>query len=191
MSASESSANGTKARETPGAYGVVAEFTSPHDILHAAHEVRSAGFKKLDAYTPFPVHGLDTALGHPGSKIPWIVLMGACFGGGGGLLLQWWTSAVDYPLQIAGKPFFSLPAFVPITFELGVLFSAFAALGGMLLLNKLPRPYHPVFTHTRFTRVTDDTFLLAVEADDPGFDLQEAQQALSAAGGRNIEVLES
>jgi hypothetical protein len=180
-----------KAPAEPAVYGVVAEFTSAYDILHAAHEVRKAGFTRLDANTPFPVHGLDTALGHPGSKIPWIVLAGACFGGGGGLLLQWWTSAVDYPLRIAGKPFFSLPAFVPITFELGVLFSAFAAIGGMLLLNRLPQPYHPVFTHSRADRMTDDAFLLAVEADDPEFDVQKARQALSAAGGQNVEVLQA
>jgi hypothetical protein len=180
-----------KAPKEPEVYGVVAEFASPYDILHAAHAVRDAGFSKLDAFTPFPVHGLDTALGHPGSKVPWIILGGACFGGGGGLLLQWWTSAVDYPLQVAGKPFFSLPAFVPITFELGVLFSAFAAIGGMLLLNRLPQPYHPVFTHSRYPRVTDDVFLLAVEAGDPAFDVQKARQTLSAAGGSNIEVLEA
>jgi hypothetical protein len=180
-----------KAPAEPAVYGVAAEFVSAHDILHAAHEVRKAGFTRLDAFTPFPVHGLDTALGHPGSKIPWIVLVGACVGGGGGLLLQWWTSAVDYPLRIAGKPFFSLPAFVPITFELGVLFSAFAAIGGMLLLNRLPQPFHPVFTHSRYPRVTDDTFLLAVEAGDPAFDVQKARQVLSAAGGRHVEVLEA
>jgi hypothetical protein len=183
--------SGPKAPKEPGVYGVVAEFASPRDILHAAHAVREAGFTKLDAFTPFPVHGLDTALGHPGSKVPWIVLAGACLGGGGGLLLQWWTSAVDYPLRVAGKPFFSLPAFVPVTFELGVLFSAFAAIGSMLFLNGLPRPFHPVFTHSRFPRVTDDRFLLAIEAGDPAFDPQKARQILSEAGGRHIEVLEA
>lgn len=171
-------------------YGVMAEFTSPRDILHAAEAVRERGFTKLEAYTPFPVHGLDNVLGHPGSKMPWVILCGALFGGGGGLALQWWTSAIDYPIKIAGKPYLSLPAFVPVTFELGVLFSAFAAILGMLALNRLPQPYHPVFRHSQFKRATDDRFFLAIEARDPLFDLDGAREALSSAGGLNVETLE-
>jgi Alternative complex III, ActD subunit len=172
-------------------YGVMAEFATPRDILHAAGTLRAQGYSKVEAFTPFPVHGLDVALGHPGSKVPWIVLGGAAFGASFGLWLQWWTSAVNYPIRIDGKPFFSLPAFVPITFELGVLCSAFAALFGMLILNGLPRPFHPVFTHTRFHRATDDRFFLAIEADDPRFDVQRAERDLAGAGGTNVEVLEA
>ena len=175
----------------PRLYGVMGEFTTPRDLLHAAGRLRARGYKKLEAYSPFPIHGLDSALGHGGSKVPWIVLAGAAFGASAGLLLQWWTSAVDYPLRVAGKPFFSLPAFVPITFELGVLFSAFAALLGMLALNRLPQPYHPVFTHSRFHRVTDDRFFLAVESEDPLFNVERAERDLADAGGIHVEVLKA
>jgi len=171
-------------------YGVMAEFTSPRDILRATLAVRERGFSRMEAYTPFPVHGLDNALGHPGSKMPWVVLGGAIFGGCGGLALQWWTSAIDYPIKIAGKPYLSLPAFVPVTFELGVLFSAFAAILGMLALNRLPQPYHPVFRHSHFARATNDRFFLAIEARDPLFDLEGAKDALVQAGGANVETLE-
>jgi len=126
------------AAAAPEIFGVMAEFATPRDLLHAAEKVRAEGYVKLDAYSPFPVHGLDRVLGVPGSKVPWIVLAGAIAGGIGGLLLQWWTSAVDYPIKIAGKPFFSIPAFVPVTFELTILLSAFAAVFGMLFEVSLP-----------------------------------------------------
>ena len=116
---------------------------------------------------------------------------GALLGGLSGLALQVWTSAIDYPIRIGGKPFLSLPAFVPVTFELTVLFSAFAALLGMLGLNRLPQPYHPVFKHPHFKRATNDRFFLAIEASDPRFDIEGAQQALAKAGGKNIEVVEA
>jgi ActD protein len=175
----------------PPLYGVMGEFATPRDLLHAAGRLRARGYKKIEAYTPFPIHGLDTALGHSGSKVPWIVLGGAFLGGGGGLWLQWWTSAVSYPIRVGGKPFFSVPAFVPITFELGVLFSAFAAILGMLALNRLPQPYHPVFTHSQFHRATDDRFFLAIEANDPQFNVEKAEHDLADAGGAHIEVLQA
>lgn len=172
-------------------FGVMAEYATPGDLMRAAVGLKEKGWTSMEAYSPFPVHGIDVALGHAGSKVPWIVLGGAFAGAGGGLLLQWWTSAVSYPLWIAGKPLFSIPAFVPITFELGVLFSAFAALFGMLGLNKLPKPYDPVFKHSRFDRVTDDRFFLSIEAKDPLFDLAGAQKALADLGGTHVEVLEA
>ena len=172
-------------------FGVMAEFATPAELLHAAHEIRGQGFTQVEAYSPFPIHGLDIALGHPGSKVPWIVLMGGLAGAGGGLLLQWWTSAVEYPIRIAGKPLFSIPAFVPVTFELGVLFSAFAALLGMLALNGLPKPFDPAFRHSRFDRVTDDRLFMSIEASDPLFDMAGAQKALASVGGTHIEVLEA
>jgi len=176
---------------SPPPYGVMAEFATPAELLRAAGRLRARGYTKIEAYSPFPIHGLDTALGHGGSKVPWIVLCGAVVGASSGLALQWWTSAVSYPIRVGGKPFFSVPAFVPITFELGVLFSAFAALLGMLALNRLPQPYHPVFNHSRFHRVTDDRFFLAVEAGDPMFNVERAEHDLSDAGGLNIEVLQA
>jgi hypothetical protein len=170
-------------------YGVMAEFGTPAELLRAAGRLRARGYRNIEAYSPFPIHGLDSALGHGGSKVPWIVLCGAVLGASSGLALQWWTSAVSYPIRVGGKPYFSIPAFVPITFELGVLFSAFAAILGMLALNKLPQPYHPVFNHSRFHRVSDDGFFLAVESGDPMFNVERAERDLSDAGGRNIEVV--
>ena len=172
-------------------FGVMAEYATPRDLMHAAVVLREKGWTRMEAYSPFPVHGIDVALGHSGSKVPWIVLVGGLSGAAGGLLLQWWTSAVAYPLWIAGKPLFSLPAFVPITFELGVLLAAFSALFGMLALNKLPKPYDPVFKHSRFVRVTDDRFFIAIEAGDPLFDVAGAEKALTDVGGTHVEVLEA
>jgi hypothetical protein len=174
-----------------GIYGVMAEFETPGDLLHAAERVRAAGFVHVDAFSPFPVHGLDRVLKVPGSKVPWIVLGGAITGGLSGLALQWWTSAVNYPIKIAGKPYLSLPAFVPVTFELTILLCAFAAVFGMLALNRLPQPYHPVFKHPTFARATDDRFFLAIEATDPRFDAEAARRALVEAGGAQVEVLEA
>jgi len=181
-----------KPRPAPEApYGVMAEFATPAELLRAAGRLRARGYRNIEAYSPFPIHGLDAALGHGGSKVPWIVLGGAIIGASSGLLLQWWTSAVDYPIKVGGKPYFSIPAFVPITFELGVLFSAFAALLGMLALNQLPQPYHPVFKHSQFHRVTDDRFFLAVESEDPMFNVERAERDLGDAGGQHIEVLQA
>jgi len=168
-------------------YGILAEFESPAKLLHAAQTIRKLGYSRTDAFSPFPVHGMDRALGIPVSNVPLIILGGALTGGVGALLLQWWTSAVNYPIKIAGKPYFSLPAFVPVTFELTVLFSAFAAVFGMLFLNKLPCLYHPVFKHSRFRGVTDDKFFLIVEATDPLYDAVKTREDMSEAGGMHIE----
>ncbi len=185
------SAPETKRSDRDEIYGVLAEFETPGDLLHAAEHVREAGYVNVDAFSPFPVHGLDRVLRVPGSKVPWIVLGGAITGGLGGLALQWWTSAIDYPIKIAGKPYLSLPAFVPVTFELTILLCAFAAVFGMLALNRLPQHYHPVFKHPSFSRVTDDRFFLAIEASDPRFEADEARRTLVEAGGTNVEVLEA
>lgn len=179
-----------KAAEAPRPHAMLAEFESPGAVLHAAEALRSAGYSRLDALTPFPVHGLDHALGIRGSKVPWLVLGGAVFGGVAGLGLQVWTSAVDYPIRIAGKPFMSLPAFVPVTFELTVLFSAFAAVFGMLALNGLPRLFHPTFRHPRVHRATDDRFFLVVEASDPRYAADRTRKDLEEAGGKNVEEVE-
>ncbi|GIW72440.1 MAG: hypothetical protein KatS3mg102_1982 [Planctomycetota bacterium] len=171
-------------------HGLAAEFDTPGAIYRAAQALRSEGYQRLDAHTPFPIHGMEKVLGLPPSRVPWICLAGGLFGCAGALLLQWWTSAVDYPWVISGKPLFSLPAFIPITFELTVLFAAFGAFFGMLALNRLPRPHHPVFGYSRWQRVTDDRFLLIVEASDPLFDLEETPRRLEQLGGRHIELLE-
>lgn len=175
--------------EAARVHGVVAEFESPHELLEAAHAVRARGYTKLDAYTPFPVHGLDEALGIERSKLGWFVLAMGVLGGGLALLLQWWTGAVDSPLVIAGKPLFAFEFSVPITFELAVLLASFGAVFGMLALNGLPRFYHPVFQHSRFERAADDRFFLAVESDSADFDAEKAAGALRSAGGQHTEVV--
>ena len=169
------------------AYGTLAEFSSTADILNAAKAIRRLGYTRVDACTPFPVHGLDKVLGVSGSKVPWIVLGGAVTGGLGALAMQVWMNAINYPIRIAGKPFNSLPAFVPVTFELTVLLSAFAAVFGMFALNGLPRPYHPSFSHPTFHKVTDDKFFLVVESKDPIYDGERVRKHLEEAGGANVE----
>src|SRR5689334_22279884 len=123
-------------------YGIVAEFESPDALLAATEQVYAAGYRKIDAYTPFPVHGLAEALGHRGVRLPWIVLAGGIIGGLTGYALQWYTAVVSYPFNIGGRPTHSWPAFVPITFEMTILFAALSAVFGMLALNGLPQPYH-------------------------------------------------
>lgn len=170
-------------------YGAVAEFDSPEELLEAVRAARERGYSKLDAYTPFPVHGLDEAMGASRSRLGWIVLGAGVFGAAAALLLQWWTGAVDSPLVIGGKPFFAFEFSIPITFELTVLFAAFGAVFGMLALNGLPRFYHPVFQYPRFHRATDDRFLLAIEAAGEQFDADEAAGLLRSLGGRHAEVV--
>lgn len=170
-------------------FGVLAEFDSPGTLYHGCEKVRDAGYKRWDAYTPFPVHGLEKAMGIPNSKVPWIVLIGGLTGASCGFFMQWWMSAVDYPLVISGKPLLSWPAFVPVTFELGVLFAAFGAVFGMLALNRLPQPYHPLFQSENFDRVTDDKFFIAIESSDPQFDAESTAKFLESIGGTNIELI--
>jgi len=170
-------------------YGVVAEFQTPAQLLEAARAVRALGYTRLDAYTPFAVHGIDEALGIERSRLGWIALAAGIAGAAAALTLQWWTGAVASPLVVAGKPLFALPPSVPIIFELTVLLAAFGAVLGMLALNGLPRFHHPVFQHSSFERAMDDRFLLAIEADRPDFDCQAAVTALQAAGGRHTEVV--
>lgn len=172
-------------------YGVLAQFETPRDIFHACENVRDAGFKKWDAHTPFPVHGLDGAMGLRRSKLPFIVLVMALTGAALAFGLQVWVSVEAQPIVIAGKPLFSWPAFVPVTFELAVLFGALGALFGMLGLNKLPQHYHSLFRSERFERVTDDKFFISIEAADPKFDVDGTTRLLESLGATHVEVVES
>jgi hypothetical protein len=169
--------------------GALARFESSGELLAAAGKVRGAGYRKFDCHSPFPIHGMDKAMGLGRSKLGWVVGLGATIGAGGGLALQWWTSTIDMPLVISGKPFFSYPAYVPITFGLGVLLSAFAAVIGMLAFNGLPRLNHPVFNSDRFARFSDDAFFVSVEADDAQFDAQATAKFLESIGGHDVELL--
>ena len=173
-----------------GLFGVLAEFDTAASVYAACEKVRDAGFKNWDSYTPFPVHNLDRAMGLKDSTLPWAVLVMGLIGASSGMTLQWWVSAVDYPITYAAKPFFSWQAFVPITFELGVLFAALTSLFAMLHFNRLPQYYHPLFQSERFERVTDDRFFIAIEADDPKFDPKETADFLKQLGATHIETVE-
>ncbi len=170
-------------------HGVAAEFDTPEELLNAVRAMREHGYTRMDAYTPYPVHGLDKALGLSRSRLGYLVFAAGIAGAASALLLQWWTGAVDYPLVIGGKPFFAFEFSIPITFELTVLFASFAAVLGMLAANGLPRLAHPVFQAEGFRRVTDDAFLLVIESDDPGFDAAACERRLTAIGPRSIEVV--
>ena len=165
---------------------MLAQFESPSALLDAAKKVRDAGYKKFDCHSPFPIHGMDGAMGLKRSPLGWIIGFAALIGTSGALALQWWTSSVDYPLVISGKPLFSFQAYVPVTFALGVLLSAFAALVGMLALNGLPRLFHPIFYSERFAAATDDGFFVSIESDDPLYDDVTTKGFLESIGGRNI-----
>jgi len=171
-------------------FGVLAEFTSPADVYHAAEKVRDRGFKRWDVHSPYPIHGIETAMGLGDSKLGWIAFFMAVTGVFGGFGLQYWMNVYAYPLLIGGKPLNSYPAFVPVTFEPGILFTGFGCIFGMLILNGLPRWYHSLFRSTNFKRVTDDAFFICIEAKDPKFNLSETRHFLESIGGRNIEVVE-
>jgi hypothetical protein len=171
-------------------WGILAEFTTPEVLLAAAAEVRDAGFRHWDAHAPFPVHGLNDAMGIRQTKLPLFVLGGGITGGGLALLMQWWMNAIDYPLIISGKPFFSLPANIPVYFELTVLFSALGAFLGMLAFNLLPEYSHPLFSSERFRRATQDRFFISIEARDPKFDPAKVQAFLECLGSTHVERVE-
>lgn len=171
-------------------HGMMAEFTTPEAVYHAAEKFRDAGYTCWDVHTPFPIHGMEDAMGIKRTKLPMIIAVIGLTGAGLGLLMQWWMSAVDYPLMTQGKPFFSGQAFVPITFELGILFSAFAALIGMMALNGLPRHHHPLLKKERFLNTSQDLFIISVEARDSKFNPDETRRLLEAAGGANIDLVE-
>ena len=174
---------------TERVYSVLAEFGSSGELLRAAGKVRDAGYKKFDCHSPFPIHGMDAAMGLRRSKVGYIAgICGLC-GGAFAMWLQWWTSTVDYPLVISGKPLFSFPAYIVVTFGLTILFAALGAVIGMLHLNRLPQWFHGLFYSVRFKRFSDDAFFVSIDADDPGFDANEVQDFLESIGGRNIEVV--
>jgi hypothetical protein len=161
-------------------YGLMAAFDGPADLIEAARHAYAQGYRRMDAYSPFPVHGLAEALGFERTRLPLLVFLGGAAGGIGGYSLQYWINVIDYPLNVGGRPLHSWPAFIPVTFELIVLAAALAAVLGMLALNGLPRPYHPVFNVPEFESATRDGFFLCIEATDPQFD-----------GGQTRRFLES
>ena len=172
-------------------YGIAAEYPTAAALYHAAERVRDAGFKKWDVHSPFPIHGMDDAMGLGKSWLSAPVLIGGCTGLFTAIMLTFGPSWFIYPLTVHGKPtdWATVPAFFPIMFELTVLFSAFTAFFAMLIMNGLPRWYHPIFNWDRFSRATNDGFFLVIEARDPRFTESEAQQLLEQSGGQHITVV--
>jgi len=166
--------------ETPRLYGLMAEFDSATAIVSAARKAREAGYAKVDAYTPFPIHELDAALKLPRTKLPWLVFFGGIGGMLGGFALEYWISVVDYPLNIGGRPLASWPAFVIPAYETTILCASITAVVMMIVLNGLPQPYHPVFNAPNFSSASADRFFLVVETADPKFDGTATRQFLES-----------
>jgi len=167
-------------------FGVMGEFSTPESLLAATKKAREAGYKHVEAYTPFPVEGLSEAVGFKWTAVPLITLMGGVGGGLTGFGLQYWVAAITYPINIGGRPLNSWPAFIPVTFELTVLGASIFAVFGMLALNKLPQPYHPVFNVERFAQASTDKFFLCIEARDPKFDLVETSKFLQSLHAQHV-----
>lgn len=164
--------------DTPRLYGLMAEFDSATAIVAAARKAREAGYVRVDAYTPYPIHEMDAALKLPRTKLPWLVFFGGIAGTLGGLALEYWVSVIEYPLNIGGRPFASWPAFVIPAYETTILCAAITAVVGMIALNGLPQPYHPVFNAPNFSNASADRFFLCIEAADSRFDLAGTRQFL-------------
>jgi ActD protein len=171
-------------------YGIMAEFDSATALVEAARKTHQAGYKKIDAYSPFPIEGLAEEIGSR-NDVPVVVLIGGLIGGISGYLMQWWMSAVDYPLNIGGKPYHSWPAFIVITFEMTILFAGVSAVLGMLALNGLPMPYHPVFNVPRFALASKDRFFLIVFSSDKKYDPAGTRQFLEALEPRSVSEVPS
>ena len=171
-------------------YALVAEFDTPAGAMHAAEQVRDAGYKRWDVYTPYPIHGMDGAIGLHNSKVGWFTFVGGTTGFSLGMLMIWWMGKVDYAIPVGGKPLFSPIFAFPVSYELTILLGAFATLFGMMFLNRLPRHYHPLLKHPRFRNVTHDKIYIAIESADPRFSETDTRQLLEKAGGRHIEAVE-
>ncbi|HTM51402.1 MAG TPA: DUF3341 domain-containing protein [Bryobacteraceae bacterium] len=170
----------------PPIYGLMAEFRNVTALVEATRAARDAGYKRMDAYSPFPVEELSDALGHHHDRLPLLVLIGGIAGGAAGFFLQYYAAVIDYPLNIGGRPLLSWPAFIPVTFETTILAAAFVAVLGMLGLNGLPEPYHPVFNVERFVNATRSRFFLCIEARDPKFDRVDTAQFLESLEPRGV-----
>jgi len=171
-------------------FGIMAEYTTPADAMHAAEKVRDAGFRRWDVFTPFPVHGMDKAMGMKNSKVGWFSFIGGVTGYTSGMLMIWFLNAIDYPIIIGGKPMFSPFAAFPPSYELTILLGAFGAIGGMLFLNRLPRLHHPLLKNRRFALATHDRYFVVIETSDPKFNEVETRKLLESAGSRSIELVE-
>lgn len=180
----------THGGEPTGVYGLLAEFSSPAALLKAAERMRDAGYTRTDAFSPFPIHGLDDAIGFKENMVAPLILGGGIAGALGGFGLQYYGQVMAYPMNIGGRPEYSWVAWIPPMFEMTILFAAFAAVFGMLGLNGLPQPYHPVFNAARFRRASQDGFFMAIEAADPKFDLDKTRAFLSGLGAKDVVTVD-
>lgn len=173
-------------------YGIAAEFTSASELYEAAKKVRDRGFKRWDVHSPFPIHGMDEAMGLKKSPLAYFVFCGGLFGALLGFFLAYYPSVIEYPLVVDGKPnnIYTVPAFFPVIFELTILLSAFTVVGGMLVMNRLPRWHHPVFNWDGFKKVSDDGFVLVIEAEDPRFSETSTPEFLEKIGAQKVSVIE-
>jgi Alternative complex III, ActD subunit len=171
-------------------YGVMAEFDGPSELLAATRRAYAAGYRRMDAYTPYPIEELSDALGHTHTKLPLVVLIGGVIGCLGGYYLQYWASAIAYPVNVGGRPLHSWPAFIPVTFECTILVAALTAVLGMLAMNGLPMPYHPVFNVPRFALASRNRFFLCIEARDGKFDREGTRQFLQSLHPREVNDVE-
>lgn len=169
-------------------YGLLAEFNQADVVLEAAHKAYAAGYRQMNAYTPIPLEGLSAALGQKPTRLPWLVLLGGILGGTSAYLMMYYACVISYPLNVGGRPLHSWPAFIPITFEMTVLGAAFAAFFGMLALNGLPHPNHPLFDVPAFSLATRDRFFLCIEARDPRFEIDQTRHFLEQMATRVYEV---
>lgn len=171
--------------DAPILFSVIGEFDAPGDLIRAAERARAEGFTQMDAYSPFPIHGLSDAMGFHDVKLPWSIAIMGGVGAVAGLGLQYWTAVIDYPMNVGGRPLFSWPSFIPVTYECTILFAALTAVFGMLAFNGLPKPYHPVFNAPNFLRASQDKFFLSLEADSK-FDVEKAEAFLKSIGAKNV-----
>ena len=169
---------------------IVGHVESAKDLLYLAKDIKTIGIKNFETYSPFPIHGMDPAMGLKDSPLSWLALIGGLTGVTGGFALQIWTSAFDYKIYVSGKPLMSLPAFIPVAFELTILFTAFAVVFGMLALNKLPQWHHPIFEHSQFEKVTNDGFFISISTTDPHYNEETIQTLLKKYNTKDIEKLE-
>jgi len=172
-------------------YGLMAEFDSASELVAAARQTHAAGYSKIDAYSPFPVEELAEAIGFHRNGVPLVTLIGGLLGGLSGYLLQWWIATVSYPVNVGGKPYHSWPSFIVVTFEMTILFAGIFAVFGMLALNGLPMPYHPVFNVARFAFATKDRFFLIIFSSDPRYSSVETRRFLESLGPRSISEVPS
>lgn len=173
--------------ETSKPYGLIVEFETPAELMHVAEKVRDAGYQRWDVYSPYPIHGMDQAMGLKNSKVGWFSFIGGVTGYTCGMLMIWWMNAVDYPIIIGGKPLFSPYAAFPPSYELTILLGSFGALLGMLFLNRLPRLYNPLLKNRRFALASHDRFFLVIECTDPKYSETEIRALVEGMGSKHIE----